>query len=812
MPEPAPPEPGPLLTTLLHDPARFRQLLTDTLAAWCVPAALVAAALLAAATGVCWWRHQQQQRWQHGAHTVTVLLPAEVDPSGATAFWDQLAGLSRPWWRRLLHGQPHLAFEYLFSHDGTTIQIWVPGPIPTEIVAGAVRAAWPGAQTRTHPAAAPLPHPTEGHQLRLSAGQLRPARPDALPVRSEFPADPLRAVLGTQTGLSPDQHACVQILARPASRWRLARTRRARHTDNTSRNLLLAALDLLTPTGGHPRGASTRPRDPQASLELSSANRAVVGKQRGNHFDTRVRYAASTRIPTDEPHPASRAQTRHRAHALATAFASYTELNHFRRRLLPRAHTVLTQRHLHRGDVLHVPEIAALAHLPTDEAIPGLHRAGARSIAAPPGIATPSRTAIPLGDTDTTPSRPVALRIEDARYHLHVQGATGSGKSTLLAGLVLDHIHAGRGVLVIDPKGDLATDIHDRLPEHARNRLVLFDAESTGTTPCLNPLDGTYTDLSVDNLVSVFRRVYAAYWGPRTDDVMRAGCLTLRTQPTTTTLADLVTLLTDPAYRARVTSAVTDPVLQGFWSWFDSLSDAAQAQATAPLMNKLRGFLLRPFVRDALAAGPSTVNLTDVLDGGVCLVRIPKGALGEETARLVGSLLVAHAWQATTGRVSLPQEQRRDAAMVIDECHNFLNLPYPMEDMLAEARGFRVSLVLAHQHLGQLPRELHDGISANARNKIFFSAGPDDARQLARHTAPTLSEHDLSHLGAYHVAARLVLHGEHTRPFTLTTRPLPAVENTPDITPQQPQPTPAPAPPASPASTRQTPPAHDPRR
>jgi hypothetical protein len=108
----------------------------------------------------------------------------------------------------------------------------------------------------------------------------------------------------------------------------------------------------------------------------------------------------------------------------------------------------------------------------------------------------------------------------------------------------------------------------------------------------------------------------------------------------------------------------------------------------------------------------------------------------------------------------------------LDEAQNFLNLSTPVEDMLAEARGLRVSLLLAHQNLGQLPRELRDGISANARNKIIFAVSPDDARELARHTSPWLSEHDLTHLDAFHAAARLIVHGQQARPFTLTTQPL----------------------------------------
>ncbi|WP_226962443.1 TraM recognition domain-containing protein [Streptomyces sp. C8S0] len=120
-------------------------------------------------------------------------------------------------------------------------------------------------------------------------------------------------------------------------------------------------------------------------------------------------------------------------------------------------------------------------------------------------------------------------------------------------------------------------------------------------------------------------------------------------------------------------------------------------------MNKLRAFLLRDFARRAIAAGPSTFDLGQMLDGGILLCRLPKGALGEETARLLGSFIVAGTWQAAAARARTPEHSRIDATLSIDEAHNFLTLPYPLEDMLAEARGYRLSMLLAHQHLAQLP-------------------------------------------------------------------------------------------------------------
>lgn len=191
-------------------------------------------------------------------------------------------------------------------------------------------------------------------------------------------------------------------------------------------------------------------------------------------------------------------------------------------------------------------------------------------------------------------------------------------------------------------------------------------------------------------------------------------------------------------------------------------------------MNKLRGFLLRPFVRAALAGGASTIDMDQVLNGGICLVRIAKDALGTETAHLMGSTVVARTWQAATRRARIPQDQRQDAGLYLDEAHNFLNLPYALEDMLAEARGYRLSMTLAHQYLRQLPKELEEGISTNARTKIFFNASPEDARHLARHTEPRLTPHDLSHLDAFHAAVRPVVNGAEAPAFTAVTEQLPS--------------------------------------
>ncbi|MCC5035093.1 type IV secretion system DNA-binding domain-containing protein [Streptomyces sp. WAC 00631] len=764
--------PGGPLVDFLTDPGGFWTTVIDEgLGQLGTQAPLLASGAAVAVAGGYALRYRlhalREQRLAEGARCVEILAPPAVAARGGEVLWAQLSGILRPWWRRATTGQPHLAFEYAWSHTGLRIRLWTPGAVPLGLVRRAVEAAWPGAHTRVTEPGPLLPG---GHIV--TAGRLRPARRTVLPLRTDHACDPLRALLQAATGMAEDESACVQILARPATGAALRRARRqARRLKSGRSPSRLPALSAFLLHRAQP--AATGKQDP----EHSAAVRQVAVKLSGPQWQCALTYAATCAPKTERAQDVARG----RAHAIASAFGLYADRTYLARTRLRHPQRVLNGRRfpLSRAGLLSVPELAALAHLPLDADAPGLRRAGARSVLPPPPIpeSAPGNGVKPLGRSDAGARRGVGLAVPDARHHLHVMGATGSGKSTLIANLALDDVRNHRGVIVIDPKGDLVTDLLDRLPDTCADRLVLIDPDDPHVPPCLNVLDGTDIDVVVDNITGIFRRIFTAFWGPRTDDVMRAACLTLLKHRDRThqlvTLADVPRLLGESAYRLRIIPALKDPVLRGFWAWYETLSEPSRAAVVGPVMNKLRAFLLRDFARRAIAAGPSTFDLARVLDGGILLARLPKGALGEETARLLGSFIVAGTWQAASARARTPESSRIDATLSIDEAHNFLTLPYPLEDMLAEARGYRLSMLLAHQHLAQLPRDLREGISANARNKIFFNASPEDANALERHTLPTLAAHDLAHLGPFQAAAHLLTGGAESAAFTLTTRPLP---------------------------------------
>jgi hypothetical protein len=735
---------------------------------------LVVVTPTAARAAVWRWRHA---RLVEHAQQVHILPPPEVDPAGVHAWWANLFELLAPSWRRrLLYGTPHVSLEYRWAGRELTIVVWVPGTIPAGPVAAAACAAWPGAACTITDATKPLP--TE--DATAEGGALAPTLPAWYLLETEHDSDPMRALVQAGTGLHTTEHACVQVLARPATPRQVAKLRHGAAALRAGRppgsglldpttwlqGFLDAVLELFTPTtrSTHRSTSAYRQAPPDPIRDRDA--RPAIDKTVGPQWEVAIRYAVAnvaTRAGTDSDAITRRLPTI--AYGLASAFGAYTGRNRLRRLRLP----VLGNRPLRTGFLLSTDELAAIAALPTDLAVTGLDRARARAVPAPIAVPTGGRGTKVLGRAQVG-GHSVALRVADARQHIHLLGATGSGKSTQMTHQVIDDIKAGRGVVVIDPKGDLALDILDRLPATVADRLVLIDPDQQGGAT-LNPLLGTDDDLVVDNIVSIFSKIFQRHWGPRIDDVLRVACLTLM-RHAHPTLMNVPPLLNDKQFRAEFTVGLDDPAgLKGFWEWYESTPPPLRAQVIGPVLARLRAFLLRDFVRATLGGARSSFDMGRVLDGGILIARLPKGQIGEETAKLMGSLLFASVWQAATARARLPEDQRRDATCYIDEAHNVLNLAGSVGDMLAEARGYHLSLVLAHQNLAQLPRETQLALSANARNKIFFNCSPEDAHQLARHTIPELDEHDLSHLDAYTAAARLVVANRETAAFTMLTRP-----------------------------------------
>lgn len=369
----------------------------------------------------------------------------------------------------------------------------------------------------------------------------------------------------------------------------------------------------------------------------------------------------------------------------------------------------------------------------------------------------------------------LGISIGDALLHTVLLGPTGSGKSTAMANLVLADIRAGRGVLLIDPKTDLVTDLLSRIPPERHEDVVVIDPTSphpVGLNPLATGSSGRRPEIVADTVLATFKTLFADAWGVRIEQVLTASLLTLARTPGAT-LVDLPLLLTNLAYRRRVTAS-SDPLgTRQFWDTYEALSEAQRLQWIAPVLTRLQTFLIRPQLRAVLGQSAPSFDLADLLTRRrIVLVSLNKGVLGAESARLLGSLLVGQLWPLVLARATIRPQRRHVVSVYIDEVQDYLALPGDLADALAQARSLGVAFHLAHQYRAQLPPHLRAGIDANAHNKIIFGLSATDATETAR-LAPGLEAADFQLLPRFGVYARTVHHG-HAQPWArATTLPLP---------------------------------------
>ena len=430
-------------------------------------------------------------------------------------------------------------------------------------------------------------------------------------------------------------------------------------------------------------------------------------------------------------------------------------------------------------------EIVAMVGWPIGELpLPLLGSGHPRQIAPPPEVASGSSQRV-VG-TGAVPGETglVRLPIADAVYHTHLLGPTGVGKSTVLLSLALADAAEGRGLLLLDPKGDLATDFVARLPQERADDVVVLDP----TNPCpvgFNPLAGPpeLAVVTAEAVLGVLAELFRDSWGIRTADVLSAALLTLARIPQAT-LVWLVPLLTNPAFRHRVLAlAPPDPLgTDVFWQGYEAKPVRTQAVEVAPVLNKLRQLMLRPGLRAMLGQAQPRFGLTDLLERRrIVVVNLNQGLLGAGAARLLGTLLVSQLWQHLLARQAHPAERRQIVSVYIDEVQAFLaGLPGSLADALAQARSLGAAFHLAHQYRGQLSTEMMQAVETNTRSKVYFALSATDAAAAAR-LAPELEAADFQLLAQYQAYATVMHYGRRSGWFSLATRPAPPAVRDPAL-------------------------------
>ena len=381
---------------------------------------------------------------------------------------------------------------------------------------------------------------------------------------------------------------------------------------------------------------------------------------------------------------------------------------------------------------------------------------------------------VQLGELDNRGQKlPFGLSAADARQHVYLIGKTGSGKSTFLRNLLVQHIAAGHGVGLIDPHGDLAEELLHHIPRWRADHLVYFNPGDLEFPVGLNLLGNVSPDerhLVASGIVSAFKGIWRDSWGPRLEYILYNAVAALLDCPNTTLLG-VNRLLTDDRYREWVIRQIKDPFIRNFWAnEYANYDPRFQREAIAPIQNKLGQFLQSPVIRNIVGQVRTKVSIPFVMnDSRIFLANLSKGKLGHDKANLPGSLLTTQFQLAAMARVNVPENERRDFYLFIDEFQNFSTDAFA--SILAEARKYRLCLSLSHQYIDQLSLPVRQAVFGNVGTMVCFRVGHTDAEVLSEEFGREFVARQLVDLDRFEMVVKLLENGTNRPPFRAASFP-----------------------------------------
>ncbi len=375
--------------------------------------------------------------------------------------------------------------------------------------------------------------------------------------------------------------------------------------------------------------------------------------------------------------------------------------------------------------------------------------------------------------------RKFGIKRDDRRRHFYAIGKTGMGKSVLLENMAIQDIQRGDGVGFIDPHGEAVEKILKCIPEERVNDIVYFNPADTKRVIGFNVMervDKDYRHLVASGLMGVFKKIWPDVWSARMEYILNNTILALLDYPNSTLLG-INRMMSDKEFRAKVIEKITDPVVKSFWTKeFASWSQQYATDAVSAIQNKVGQFTSVSVVRNIIGQVNSTIDMRDIMNNQkILIVNLSKGKIGEDNSMLLGALVITKLQLAAMERVNIPEEERKDFFLYIDEFQNFATRSFI--NILSEARKYRLSLTLGHQYIGQLDEydktghHMRDAIFGNVGTIVSFRLGAEDAEFLEKEFVPTVTMDDIINLPKHNVYTKLMIDGISGRPFSAETMP-----------------------------------------
>lgn len=765
--------------------------------------------MVVAVLGYLVWQNRRREHWVETVDNVLLLIEVPRDNEkkelSAEQMFASLHGILRPKSELQREGsiQEHISFEIVSRTGSIQFYVWTPTHLK-DFVESQIYAQYPTVQIKENPEdyakVDPAGRTIYGTELGLTKDSVLPIKTFA-----SFEVDPLAGITGVLAKLEQvGEEAWIQILARPLDdSWQdegkhyIEGAKGGGKIDLSKRliDILLQIPIYVIANFAHALAAppsATAAKKDEKKAELSTGQQAIL--KAVEEKVTKLGYQVKIRIAYLGPDEAT---ARQRLQALVGGFKQFntTNLNGFTNTKMYNSVEFLqdyqARLFFDHGYQLNIEELASLYHLPHKSVeTPNMAWTTAKTSEPPANVPAEGLTEAPdvsLFGLSNFRGRQLKFGIKrsDRGRHMYVVGQTGAGKSFLLQLLTLSDIYHDQGFAIVDPHGDLATDVMKYIPEHRLQDVVYFNATDRNFPMAFNPLEVVDEDVKnhiASELVGVLKRMFENSWGPRLEYILRYTALALLDYPGAT-MIDIPRLLNEKAFRKRVIAHIQDPVVRSFWvTEFASWNEKFASEAVAPVLNKVGAFVANPLIRNIIGQKESAFNIREIMDQGkILIVNLSRGQVGEDNAAILGALMVTKIQLAAMSRADMPLEQRRPFYLYVDEFQNFATDSFAV--ILSEARKYGLNLTVANQYVAQMPEVVRDAVFGNVGTMITFRIGPGDAAVLGKYYEPTFEAADLTKLHNQNIFISMIINGEKAAPFSATTlrMPDPEYDRTPQI-------------------------------
>ena len=711
-----------------------------------------------------------------------ILVPRENEktPLAAEQMFAALHGIYRP--DALV--QEKLSFEISSKNKYIQFYSHVPAYLK-EFVEGQIYAQYPDAEISSVDDYAY----TESSNLKIVGTELKLNREDVYPIKTflNFEVDPLAGITGVLSHMENSESVWVQIMIRPTSdAWQNRGVALVNDikSGSSSRSGFLSIVfggiirlvsDIIGQiTTGPPKEIKSENVEGEISGPEQTALKGVEQKITKLGFETKIRIVAISDTVSS---------ARAKLESAVGVFKQYntTNLNGFSTGKINVGEDVLKdfkrRSFLTGGYVFNIEEIASIFHLPN------------KSVETPSIVWTKSKKGEPPFDLPIKGNVPgegltifaktnfrhlihkFGIKLRDRRYHFYAIGKTGTGKSTMLENMIYDDIIEGRGVAVVDPHGDLIKNILNFIPNKRVNDIVLFNPADREHPVAFNVLENVDPDLKsvvASGVVGIFKKIFGESWGPRLEYILRNTLLALLDFPDATLLG-VTKILVDKRFREKVVNNIKDPVVRDFFiSEFERYDERFRTEAIAPIQNKVGQFLSSSLIRNIVGQAKSTINIEEIMnEGKILLLDLSIGKIGEDSSSLLGAMMITKIQLAAMSRASIPEAERSDFYLFVDEFQNFATEAFAT--ILSEARKYHLNIVMTNQYIAQMPEEVADAVFGNVGTLISFRVGAPDADALVKEFEPVFDANDLVNLDNYNIYIKMSIDGVTCPAFSAVT-------------------------------------------